>query len=209
MRGTEWYPRLAAVPGVRYSSNPSVDRSRLPHVNLRPVVNRYRSLSDDEVSDSLSWRYSETEWSSQSPASAHASMLTGDYETWVRVTQEALECPGTPSDYHFIMQSCVDTLWLRHRRQPGALSVFEMFARADVSLVSAHRAWFTYTTSEDAVPGYFRIATIDRLAAMLSREGAWRDALEVAEIAVSLGQGQKRRDEIAERVALLDAETEA
>jgi len=209
VRGTEWYPRLAAVLGINYPGSPDVERSRLATANVTPQIRRYQSVDGDDLPDSLWWAYGETE-SSQSPAAARAAALSGDYESWVRAAQEAVELPGTPSDYHFILQGCVDTIWLRHRREPGALALFELFAWADLRLVAAHRTWFEFD-KPDGGTGYYRIGTIDRLLGMLSREGAWRAALEVVEVAVTLRQGQaeKRRDDLAACVAFLDAEVEA
>lgn len=200
-----WYPRLADVPGLAFSGSPGVDRRRLRDHSTRPTVNRHEF--DGETRESLMWPTPDGE-TSAAPAARH---LDATQQTALALgpllqgTWEVLELPGETLDYHFALQSTVGILWSKHRRDAAGLRALEVFARLDVALLAAQPLAFL---PENAVDGrYYRVTTFGPLLTILEREGAWREALDVVEVAVRVGQLESRRDVIAERVAALEAET--
>jgi len=202
----KWFPRLADVPRVGFVGSPGVDRSRLAGADAVPTVTTYKNLGT--TYRSVMWKTSSGE-SSARPAQQHAQQGAeqSTVDGLLRVTWEALELPGELLDYHFALQSAVTFLWQKHRRNANALAAAEVFARLDLQLLSKHPQEFRIDR-DDTGSGFFHVSTFGPLLTILEREGAWRDALAVAEQAVAIGQKTARRDVIAARVAELDAEAE-
>lgn len=137
MEDTKWFRRLAEVPKVGYASQPDVDRRRLPGHDLRPQVDTFDF--EGKPDRWLSWPTAEGS-SSQSPVSAWCSfddsrhMSAADV---LRRTYEALELPGTASDYHFALLHSYQTLWTRCRDQAQVLLEFERLCLTDIALVES------------------------------------------------------------------------
>lgn len=204
MREATWYARLAEVPGLAFSGSTGVDRRRLREHATRPTVSRYEF--DGETRESLMWPTPDGA-TSAAPAARHlddtdrTGLALGPL---LRGAWEVLELPGVTLDYHFVLQSTVGLLWGKHRRDASALRALEVFARLDVALLAAQPLAFL---PENAVDGrYYRVTTFGPLLTILEREGAWREALDVVDVAVRIGQLEARREVIAERVAALDSE---
>ena len=180
-----------------------------PVVDLEVVAQHRLSRHefDGETREELTWPTSDGA-TSEAPAARHLddTARTGlDLGPLLQGTWEVLELPGEVLDYHFALQSTVGILWSKHRRAVTALRALEVLARLDIALLAAQPLAFL---PEGAVDGrYYRVTTFGPLLTILEREGAWRDALEVVEAAVRVGQLESRRDVIADRVAALEAET--
>ncbi len=206
MDSTVWYKRLAEVPGLDFGGSPGVDRRRLRGHDARPTVVKL-SLSDPDR-EILTWP--QAAWtSSWSPAQEHfaggdATML--DVTALVRRTWEAIELPGDVFAYHLGLQTTVTTLWAKHRQDLDALAHLEVFARLDLGLLAAQQSEFLIDRAQSP-NRYADVSTFAPLLTILEREGAWREALEFAELAVGIGQQELRRDRLAERVAALNQET--
>src|SRR5947208_77528 len=100
---TQWYPRFADVPGLRYPGSPGVDRTRLRGHNLKPRVDRYKWEGKQRTT--LEWTYGDMS-TSESPARMwETKSRPGESpgQTVLRRTRERLELPGTLTDYHFIL----------------------------------------------------------------------------------------------------------
>ncbi len=117
---------------------------------------------------------------------------------------EALELPGVPSDYHFIIQGCAGALWSRRRREPQALEDVERLCWLDIQLIEARPETIVYQHEDD--PSFYRVLTFAILIDLYEREGCLREALEVAETAARHGQGPEARDRLAQRIAVVENE---
>ena len=194
----QWYARMADIPGLAFAGGPDVSRSRLAGARLRPRT-EYGELM---------WPMPGGGSTTATPAQTHAgatdlSDLT--VPALVRYTWEGLEYPGEPIDYHFIMQAAVEELWRRRRQDPDALGHLETFALLDIALAEATPDAVSFTDA----PGertFVHMSTFIRLLTMYVREGAHRDALDLARRGQRLGQVGDL-DEFEARVAALDAET--
>lgn len=190
-----WYARMADVPGLDFGGSPDVDRSMLEGADARPRV----------VHGSLWWSTPQG-GTSASPAHGHS---LGDLSRLsraqvVRRTWEGLELPGEAMDYHFILQQAVGELWRRRREDPGGLADVERFAWLDLQLAEADPGAVSF---EDIDPGEFvQMASIAQLITILEREGALREALEIARRAVRFEQLERKAVELEAKVAALDAE---
>jgi hypothetical protein len=199
--GEIWYQRLGDISGISYIPPVAVNRSRLPGVNARPTVSRYEF--DGVVHISLSW----TGGGSASPAERHAASITimSDVDTAAATTAEALELPGEPTDYHFVIHQGIAQLWDLARDDPAGYSYVEQFAWADIHLLRA--APVAATHIRDGTRSWYQIEALSRLVRLYEREGAWREALAVVELAKrEFEQLAGRRDALALKAAALDAE---
>jgi hypothetical protein len=181
----QWYPRLADVADVGYQASPRVDRSKLPGFNERPATRRYRDQSGRSY---VSLMWGDT---SEAPARRHSFLHSASGRTpdaLLTNLAEALELPGTPSDYHFAIQATVDALWRRRRQHPEMLERVEHLAWLDLRLAQACPTEFQVERPEDP-PRYYRILAFKTLRVMYEREGALREALEVERIAAEFDQG--------------------
>lgn len=193
-----WFGRFGDIPGVDYTPPVVVDRSRLPRVGERPELSRWTG------GESLTWGGGTT---SSSPA--HERAFGGDLtamttQQLLSHLAEALELPGEPSDYHFGIQGVLEALWKRRREDSGVLGWIEALGWLNIRLVVAVSGAASHVVDDEL--RYYRIVAFSHLITLYEREGAWREALEVAEIGERLGQSV-RLDELLDRVALLDAES--
>lgn len=125
-------------------------------------------------------------------------------EALARWVWEGLELPGIPSDYHFLLQQAVNSLWLGRRSAPEGLYHMEVFGSLDLVLVEA--APYSVLINEDEPDrGYVRITTFERVLALLEREGALRDAVAFSRRASRFGD-RYRREDLEAKVAALDEE---
>lgn len=119
---------MADIPGIRFSGSPGVDRARLPGAHVRPSQGHgYLRWPKVDGSSSASPAH-ERAFGADSPASGEA------FIHWV---WEGLELPGIPSDYHFLLQHAVVTLWSRRGSEPGGLYHLEVFGSLDLALLEA------------------------------------------------------------------------
>lgn len=204
-----WFPRFGDIPGISYTTPPWIDRSLLPGANTRPEVQRFRD-GEGKPFESLSWtggEGSESISTSQAPASQHAdASSSGEADQLLRRLAEVLELPGEPSDYHFAIQNVVDALWAMSSESPAVLNDIERLVWDDIALAQAVSD--AVSTVRDGVRQWYRITGVARLVGMYEREGAWREALEVARIAAtSFDQLGDKLEELTERVAALESET--
>lgn len=195
----EWHPRLADVPGVDYEKPPGLAPESLPGYGARPKVLRY------EGGASLWWEDG-SGGTSQSPASAHV-MFDGGRATAERTVnrlQEALELPGTASDYHFALLSAVESLYGLRFSESAALDAVERFCLLDIQLIEAKSAAFLYETPE-GTKKYYGFPTLSKLITLYSAEGYLREALAVIEKAERFDQAQQHRERILARIAAIEA----
>lgn len=195
-----WYRRFGDVPGVSYETPEGLTVERLPGFGASPEIRRYEG-----VPDSLEWGNT-----SQSPAAARASYddRNPDAAWIIRRLQEALELPGTASDYHFALAAGVGSLYSRRLIDSGALPAVEWFSLLDVQLIEARPEAFLVDPGKSA-DAYYLFPSLSRLITIYSTEGYLREALAYAEKAERFGQGDGRRKEkLRQRIALLEAEDE-
>lgn len=124
-------------------------------------------------------------------------------EQLIRNLETALELPGEPLDYHFLIQQTCGLLFWHRREYPGALEEVERLARLDVELVEACPEMIEYE------PGrHSRVESFLRLVRIYEREGSLREALEFAERGARCHQEglAKRAEELRTRLAVLEAE---
>lgn len=202
--GTQWYARFGDIPGVNYVTPPGIDRKKLKGAGARPTVDRFKGL-DGKTVEALSWR---SPGGSTSASPAHE--LTFGVELKKKIVpkllqslHETLELPGEPSDYHFALQNVIEELWRRRRDDPGLLAHIESLSWLNITFIQAQPATVANEYSDE--PAFFSVRAFARLVSLYEREGAWRDALAVAELGVRYGQASPS-DALLERVAALDAE---
>lgn len=204
MDDTKWFSRLAEVPQVGYCSNPSVDRLALPGHDARPDVHSFDF--NGELNQSLSWPTAEGS-TSQSPASAWYSFGDSRHPTSAEVFRrvyEALELPGTATDYHFAILHAYGILWSRLREDVCVLEELERLLLLDVVLVES-RPDILQLGGEDetfwaAVPAFYHLMTF------YEREGYVADALGIARRAAALRQGGEDVERLEDSLAGLRAE---
>jgi len=131
-RSTKWFKRLAdALP---FSAPLIIDRTTLAHASIIP---------EDETSSVdghhfLTWVYDDYhEGTSQSPAAGHMMRMQRMHDAGdiLRCCCEALQLPGTLTDYHHALHLADERLyptWKAQRTHEGAL---EILCDADVRLV--------------------------------------------------------------------------
>ena len=200
----EWFQRFGDIPGVSYSTPASIDRGRLPSAVVRPQIDMY----DGERH--LSWPGAEGSGiisTSASPAHERAfgTDLAGmSTAAALQHLGETLELPGEPTDYHFAIQSVLEALWKRRRTEPTVLMTVEQLAWLDLSLAQARPD--AISTDIQGKRKFYAVLAFQYLITLYEREGALREALEVAELAVRYEQQQSKRDELVGRVTALDTE---
>lgn len=121
-----------------------------------------------------------------------------------RSVWEAVELPGEPSDYHYVLQGAVDRLWSRRRAEPAGLRHMESFAYLDLDLIEAVPSVVRLRGEED-LSGFLRVTSVERLLGVLEREGALREAVAVCRRAQRFGD-RFHRDDLVTKVAALDME---
>lgn len=187
---------MADVPGIQFDGSPGVNRAALPGVGRRPRVE----------GGYMSWPTTDGGTSSASPAHerAFADLAGLSRDDVVRWVWEGLELPGTASDYHFLLQGAVEQAWSRRREDPAWLHVLETFAYLDLALVEAAPQAVSLEGARPA-GGFVRITSIERLLTLLEREGAFREAVALANRARRFGE-HYWREELVAKVAALDGE---
>lgn len=189
-----WYPRMAAIPGIGFTGSPNVDRSTLPGALQVPQTDR----------DYLYWSTPDGS-TSAAPAHRHRNAApTGSRSAVVIHTWQGLELPGEPTDYHFLLQGAVDALWQLRGLEPEALDDLETFAQLDLELAEAEPRAVSFDHSAHQ---FVFMTSVARWIAIVEREGAWHEALALAQRANKVGQLLNRTDMLSDRVAALAAET--
>ncbi|MES9607086.1 hypothetical protein [Actinomadura sp. NPDC000929] len=120
------------------------------------------------------------------------------------MTWEGLELPGTPSDYHFLLQGTVTELWKKRQRYTHGLAALEQFCHLDLLLIEAAPEAVVLDESDPA-RGFVHISTLGFLIGLLEREGALREALAVSRRARRFGEEYWSED-LEAKVATLDEE---
>ena len=197
-----WFGSLAEVPGISYRTPQDVERAALPGHDAVPRVFEYGS--DEEKRRSLLWSMPGGGESGASPAHQRAS---GDREKasvreGLRALREALELPGTVSDYHFAIQQAAEAAYKGRRKDPILVGEAERLWWLNVDLIEAHPRTAEYSPGE-----FYRVAAYECLVRLYEGEGYLREALEIAERGV--GVGQEHLSAAAERLRANLAELEA
>ncbi|RSM35893.1 hypothetical protein DMA12_42475 [Amycolatopsis balhimycina DSM 5908] len=191
-----WYARLADVPRIQFQGSPGVDRARLPEANVRPTSG---------YAGTLMWPHPDGT-TSASPAHQRAftDAAPDDVEGLAQWVWEGLEIPGTPSDYHFLLQGAVQTLWSWRRDQPDGLQFVEVFSYVDLALIEAVPEAAMIDAANPS-RGFLRIVTMERLLVLLEREGAFREAMALCRRVERFGE-QYCSDGLASKIDSLDRE---
>lgn len=209
MNMEKWYPRLAEVPKLGYEGSPGVDRTRLPGFDLKPRVQRYEW--DGKIRESLSWPMKDGSTSAAPATQLESTPLPGETpaRTALRHCREALELPGTLSNYHFIIQGAHEAMWKYRRREPWVVEEAERLCWLDLRLIQAHPEAITYEGfSKGEGPDYPRVLAFYRLISLYEAEGYLREALDVAKLAVRFDQLHRELERLEGKVRALDAEAE-
>jgi hypothetical protein len=200
----KWFQRFGDTPGVSYTTPAGIDRRRLPHADAQPQIHTW----DDERH--LSWPGGEGSGVLSTSASpAHQRAFGTDLAGMSTVAAlqhlgETLELPGEPTDYHFAIQNVLEALWKRRRTEPTVLTTIEQLAWLDLNLAEARPD--SVSTDVQGEQKYYTIRAFQYLITLYEREGALREALEVAGLAVRYEQQQAKRDELVGRVTALGTE---
>jgi hypothetical protein len=186
---------MADIPGIQFTGSPGVMRANLSEANLHPKTE----------SGYVYWP-SAGGSTSASPAHRRAfADLSGlDNDELIRWVWEGVELPGQASDYHFLLQGAVDQLWGRRREYPSGLNYLETFGYLDLALIEAIPQ-AVQVDKADHTAGYYHISSLDRLLALLEREGAIREALALSRRALRFGE-RYRNDDLEAKAAALDGE---
>lgn len=201
---TEWFRRLAAIPDVGYATIPQVDRETLPGHDAEPRI--YVYVTEGNRRETLIWP-TQSGSTSASPAAAysneHLSSSAATSDVLLQRLREALELPGTVSDYHFAIQRCLDELWKRRWQEPALLPEVESLCWLDIRLVEARPEAIASPGTEGS--SYFRVLAFGQLVDLYRGEGFLTEALEVADRGLRLGQ-EMPVEELRERHARMAAE---
>ncbi len=175
-----WFPRFADIPGVSYQTPAELDLSRLRHRHDRPEVHRY-----PDMDPSLWWGNT-----SQAPAAGHVLEDPRKATTAqiLRHLAEALELPGEPSDYHFLIQNVVGVLWSRRGAEPALFGELERLCWLDLQLIEAFPDTIRYEHRDGGIQ-VVRVEAFDRLLNVYMTEGALADVTRVLELADRHGNG--------------------
>jgi hypothetical protein len=209
MNMNKWYPRLADVPKLGYEGSPGVDRTRLPGFDLKPRLERYEW--DGKIRESLSWPMKNGSTSAAPATQLQSSPLPGETpaRTALRHCHEALELPGTLSNYHFIIQGAHEVIWKHRRRELWVIEETERLCWLDLRLIQAHPEAVTFHEySKGEGTNYPHVLAFHRLISLYETEGYLREAQEVAELAVRFNQLPRELERLKEKVEALDAEAE-
>jgi len=187
----EWFRRFGDIPGIDYQVDPQVDRSRLAHKDDVPrVASNYLMWPTDEGSTSASPAH--RHWHSDNTPVPNPELLLN--------MMEALELPGIPSDYHFIIQGCAERLWARRREEPSALESVERLCWLDIRLIEVKPS-LIHAELRGA-----RVMTFQWLIDLRAREGFLNEALDIARLAATFQQGDTNAQLLQDRIAALEAE---
>ncbi|MER7039747.1 hypothetical protein [Streptomyces microflavus] len=185
---------MAAIPGTAFAGSPGVVRESLPGANDQP----------DESYGSPMWpmpggNTSATPASQHVPAEASGAVLIA--RVW-----EALELPGSAMDYHFVLQGAVDRLWTARRSHPSGLQLLEVFAQLDLELMEAAPQAVSFEPDVEPVT-FVRVTSVPRLISLLEREGAFMEALALAQRLARFSQGEDVVTRLVDKTQALAAES--
>jgi hypothetical protein len=199
----EWFRRFGDIPSLDYNGSPTPDRTKLAGHDAVPEVVTFEI--DGKNRQSLSWRQAHGSGSA-SPAQLHGGGETKDAPTAKVLLNlmEALELPGVPSDYHFLIQGCAEGLWTRRREEPEVYEIVEKLFSLDIRLIEARPNCVMIEYSEEST--FFRVIAFQRLIDLYEREGFLREALDVALRANNFKQGEGYVERLRERIAAVEAE---
>jgi hypothetical protein len=202
---TDWFRRLADVPGIGYQGSDKVNRSRLPGSNLVPETRVYDF--DGKRRQSLFWPTAGGETSASPAQQWQTRPQKGETaaQTALRQLEEALELPGELADYHFRLQHCHDELWKYRREEPWVLPIIERLCWLDIQLIETYPAIITYE-SQDRQRHYYQVSAFERLITLYEREGFLYEALDVAKRAVRFENAQHALERLQTRLTILVAE---
>jgi hypothetical protein len=201
------YNRLAEIQALGYETPPGIDRRTLPKHNLRPRISTYSF--DGKKSTYVSWDIGNGVSTSQSPASDWAISGTPD-APWPDVLRrlfEALELPGSASDYHHAIWRTADGLWDRRRQDPDILPEVERLCLLDLKLMELLPE--IARVSPDHIPHMVHVPATRHLIRLYEREGFIVEALEIARRGVVLGQEPAEAQRLEARLQDLEAEDAA
>lgn len=196
---------LSKVPGVGYECPPGIDRRALPRVNARPRISTSRL--EGKPRTYVSWDLPGGGCTSQSPTSDWATSGPEDapWPDVVRRLHEALELPGSGSDYHFALLSTTDVLWGRCRQDPDVLPVLERLCLLDIKLLEA-RPEIARVEREDDESFGLHVPAFGYLIRLYEQEGMIEDALRIARRGTALGQRPADVERLEARLRDLEAE---
>ena len=198
-----WFRRFGEIPGITYESPADVSGRKLPGRDAVPEIHVFE----------LEGKRHETLWwpargggGSASPAHERAF---GDFSgvttpALLKNCHEGLELPGEPSDYHFLIQGSANALWARRREEPQFLADMERLCQLDIQLIEAVPGAVQYESGEGA--SFYSVAAFSLLINLYEREGALHEALDIAERASRCGQGDDVREQLVERIAMVESE---
>jgi hypothetical protein len=203
MNDNECFACFAAVGGLRYQRRPDIDPRKLPGYGAKPRRETY-SYPDGQKLVSLMWDTSGGGSTSQSPAAAWASSIRDghDWPQVLRRTYEALELPGTASDYHFALLAAYQALWKLRRKDPELLPELERLCQLDIGLLEARPR----IVVEDERASALRVPAFEFLVHLYEEEGFLDDALSIAQRGKALGQGDQDIARLQARIQDLRAE---
>lgn len=196
---------LAQVPGVGYKCQPGIDRQALARVNAKPRISTYDF--DGKPRTCVSWELPGGVTTSQSPASAWATSGAED-DLWpnaVRKLYEALELPGSASDYHFALLRTTEVLWGRRRQDPEVLPELERLCLLDIMLLEARPEIARGETGDGQSYGLY-VPAFGYLVRLYEQEGLIEDALDIARRGTALGQGPAEVERLKARLKDMEAE---
>jgi len=185
---TEWFRSLAEVPGLGYRGDPRARDTRLAGRNDKPRVVAY--MIDGKRQESLQWETADGAISS-SPATRHAGPFGAkvqdqSIDEQLQALAESLELPGTPTDYHFVIQYGVDELWKLRRRNLRFHPELERLCLLDLALVRARPSAIIF--EHQGEQKFARVLAFHHLLELYSQNGLLREAIAVAQLERRLGQ---------------------
>ena len=151
-----WYPRFGDIPGVDWVCPPSVERAALRGHDARPQdadwdsdwmywpivyerdTDRGLSVGIGVKVEGLEDRDDDGGSTSASPARQYPG-FTGPRSVAEQLQRlhEALELPGTPSDYHGLLSEAAEYLHKIRRREPAAIAECERLCLLTLDLLRA------------------------------------------------------------------------
>ena len=199
----EWFRRFGDIPGITYTTPDDLDPRTLEGYGAEPETIAFEM--DGKRHESLNWSHGDMVGSS-SPAHSRAFRSDPDASSSEVIQNccEGLELPGEPSNYHFLIQHTGTELWRRRREEPTLIGEAERFFRLDIDLVDARPD--AVSDEYEGERRFYAMAAFSTLVDLFEREGALHEALEVAEHGARYGQCERRRDELRERIAAVNAE---
>ena len=201
------YTRLADMQALGYKTPPGIDRRTLPNHNLRPNISTYSFDGKPRVS--VMWDMGNGGSTSQSPAAAWGNFGSMDIP-WPDVLRrlfEALELPGSVSDYHIAIWRTFDALWDRRRQDPDILPELERLCLLDLKLMEFLPEMAR--VSPDHMPQMVHVPATRHLIRLYEREGFLAEAIEIARRGVALGQDPAEAQRLEARFRDLEAEDAA